>query len=95
MFSFVGYTLNTFRQYIADLNEQSISKDDYDERWVALAEELNKIGPPHRNSYGWRRVWSVFKYNQKRKHPVSESISKRKSRRGNFNYSGIHLTHVS
>lgn len=32
-----------------------------------LAGKLNQFGPPKRTSMKWRRVWSVFKYNRKRK----------------------------
>lgn len=35
--------------------------------WEELSAELNQIGPPFHSSIDWRRVWTDFKSNQKRK----------------------------
>lgn len=35
--------------------------------WEDLSAELNRIGPPFHSSIDWRRVWTDFKSNQKKK----------------------------
>lgn len=43
--------------------------------WEELSAELNQIGPPFHSSIDWRRVWTDFKSNQKRKgHEVISHI---------------------
>lgn len=39
--------------------------------WEELCVELNALGPPNRSNIGWRRVWTYFKANQKRKTPTA------------------------
>lgn len=64
-----------------------MDRDTYMILWDQLAEELNEMGPPTRTSCEWRRVWSVFKYNRKRKRTVEVndggSYSRREERQGN------------
>ena len=53
---------------------------------VCLVMKLNALGPPIRTSMEWRRVWSVFKYNRKRKRSqagdVQSNVCERSSLRG-------------
>lgn len=35
--------------------------------WDELSGQLNKIGPPFHSNVDWRRVWTDFKANQKKK----------------------------
>lgn len=46
-----------------------IEKDKYSLLWQTLAEELNSIGPPRNSVEKWKRVWSVFKYNNRKRLP--------------------------
>lgn len=62
MFKFVVLLIK-----VTDNTEEAVGKAVFDNLWDKLAEELNKIGPPNRTSMEWRRVWSVYKYNKKRK----------------------------
>lgn len=47
-------------------NEGTTGRSSLDKMWEDLTVELNNMGPPIRTSAQWRRVWSVYKYNQKR-----------------------------
>lgn len=57
----------TFINIITANDEETIAKDQYNEMWINLADELNEIGPAKHTSVEWRRIWSTHKYNKKRK----------------------------
>lgn len=42
--------------------------------WEHLVSELNKIGPPIRNSLQWRRVWVDYKAKQKKSTETTTSL---------------------
>lgn len=69
-----------------DHNEQNTAKVIYDRLWDQIAVKINECGPPIRNSYGWRRVWSTYKYNLKRRQPVAETTGRHQS---NCNLSNV------
>ncbi|XP_037042277.1 uncharacterized protein LOC119078684 [Bradysia coprophila] len=48
-------------------NVEEIDKTTYDMLWNDLAAKLNDVGPPAHTTSAWRRIWSLQKYNNKRK----------------------------
>lgn len=56
-----------FIEKVSDTAEESVGKVVFDKLWEKLAVDLNQIGPPKRTSMEWRRAWSLYKYNNKRK----------------------------
>lgn len=48
-------------------NESLMDSETFHKSWGELVVALNGIGPPHHTVMEWRRVWSDFKYNKKRK----------------------------
>lgn len=52
---------------------ESIDQLRFDEEWRCLTEDLNAIGPPIRTSMEWRKVWTDFKANKRRKLATSKT----------------------
>lgn len=48
-------------------NEELVNTETFNRLWDDLTVQLNCIGPPNHSNSGWRRVWSTYKYNKKRK----------------------------
>lgn len=56
-------------------NTMNGARADADDAWNILTNELNDIGPPYRTKAGWRRAWSVFKYNQQRRKLAASAVN--------------------
>lgn len=63
----------------AEYSAKTSTKEVYDQLWDTLSIDLNRIGPPVRNSMEWRRIWSLYKYNQKRKGSAPPQSSKKRT----------------
>lgn len=59
-----------FEYILSEHNEVLYEKSQYASMWETLTEELNKVGPPKNSVEKWKRIWSVFKYNNKTKFPT-------------------------
>lgn len=66
---------------------KQMDKKTYESLWDNLAAQLNDIGPPDHTTSEWKRIWSVHKYNKKRKQ-LADSDSEETA---SFVHSGIHL----
>lgn len=53
----------TFVEY----NDQPIEKSVYDSLWTSLVDDLNSLGPPIYTIDKWKRVWSQYKYRNKKR----------------------------
>lgn len=64
-------------------NFHGIEKATFSVLWERLSEQLNDIGPPKHSAKKWKRVWSVYKYNNKSR--LSEILDKEnKTNEGNI-----------
>ena len=54
-------------KFFMDNNESFMDSDLFQKNWSDLVVDLNGIGPPSHTVVEWRRVWSDFKYNSKKR----------------------------
>lgn len=59
---FVSFIMN-----LVEYNEEGVGKQVFDKMWAQLSDELNQIGPPYRSTSEWRRIWTVNKYNKRKR----------------------------
>lgn len=55
--------------------KETIENLRLDEEWKMLTDELNAIGPPSRSSFDWRKVWTDFKANKKRRSATNKTMA--------------------
>lgn len=80
--SFLGSKkFKTFSNRVIEHKETAMDKQELNELWNNLVEKLNSLGPPTFTNIEWRRKWSIFKYNSKRK---KLSTGSQDVRQGNF-----------
>lgn len=48
-------------------NAELLDKCTFDSLWNELAAKLNDIGQPDHTTAEWKRIWSVHKYNRKKR----------------------------
>lgn len=66
--------LIAYMRYNGDFNRDSRRPDPttpfrIDDQWDGITAELNAIGPPFRTNAQWRRAWTVYKSNKRRRKP--------------------------
>lgn len=68
------------------ITNKRTNKEEFDQLWQNLADELNVIGPPYYDVSGWQKKWSEHNYNKKRKRPLDVETPNTPSRQGNLNF---------
>lgn len=59
--------LDLIVSFYRSYNEELVNTETFNRLWENLTVQLNCIGPPSHSNSGWRRVWTTYKYNKKRK----------------------------
>lgn len=55
-----------------------------DDIWESITTELNAIGPPFRTNAQWRRAWTVYKSNKRRRKPGNKEMDDGENKRMRF-----------
>lgn len=78
----------------SDNSEVLIGRNQFNQRWELLVNELNGMGPPVYSALVWRRKWAVLKYNEKKKRKNALAGSQLHSVKDQSAASQSHSVHV-